>query len=64
MKNIQQQFEHVTNMWQMNPDFPIPGTGVDVLYAREVLSTVDGGYYFCPPGLRSREDYIGSGMFI
>ncbi len=22
MKSIQHQFEHVTNMWQMNPGFP------------------------------------------
>lgn len=63
MKNIQQQFEHVVNMWQMNPDFPVPKTGVDALYANGVLSTIDGGYYFCPPGLRDRDDFFGSGMF-
>jgi hypothetical protein len=49
MKCIQQQFEHVVNMWQMNPDFPVPGSGVDALYAKGILSTIDGGYYFCPP---------------
>jgi deferrochelatase/peroxidase EfeB len=64
MKNIQQQFEHVVNMWQMNPDFPVPGTGVDALYAKGILSTIDGGYYFCPPGLKDRNDYFGSGMFV
>ena len=63
MKSIQQQFEHVTNMWQMNPDFPVPGIGRDALYERGVLSTVDGGYYFCPPGLAREGDYFGSGMF-
>ncbi|WP_299410540.1 Dyp-type peroxidase [uncultured Roseobacter sp.] len=63
MKSIQQQFEHVTNMWQMNTDFPVPDTGKDVLYAAGVLTTVDGGYYFCPPGLRSKNDYFGRGMF-
>lgn len=63
MKNIQQQFEHVTNMWQMNPDFPLPNTGIDALYARGVLSTVDGGYYFCPPGLRHADDFFASGLF-
>ena len=63
MKSIQQQFEHVVNMWQMNPDFPSPGTGVDSLYAKGVLSTIDGGYYFCPPGLKSADDFLGSGIF-
>jgi deferrochelatase/peroxidase EfeB len=63
MKSIQQQFEHVVNMWQMNPDFPVPGTGPDALYAKGVLSTIDGGYYFCPPGLEGENDYLGSGMF-
>jgi DNA invertase Pin-like site-specific DNA recombinase len=43
MKSIQQQFEHVVNMWQMNPDFPIAGNGIDALYASGVLSTIDGG---------------------
>jgi deferrochelatase/peroxidase EfeB len=63
MKNIQQQFEHVANMWQMNPDFPVPGTGIDVLYAKGILSTVDGGYYFCPPGLKKEGDFFASGLF-
>jgi len=63
MKSIQQQFEHVTNMWQMNKDFPVPGTGIDALYKREVLKTVDGGYYFCPPAPQSENDFFGSGMF-
>jgi len=63
MKNIQQQFEHVVNMWQMNPDFPVAGTGVDALYAAGILSTIDGGYYFCPPGLKNDADFFGSGMF-
>lgn len=63
MSSIQRQFEHIVNMWQMNPDFPEPGTGVDALYGSGVLSTIDGGYYFCPPGLRDANDYFGSGMF-
>lgn len=63
MKSIQQQFEHVTNMWQMNPNFPVPGTGIDALYAKEILSTIDGGYYFCPPGLTSKSDFFASGLF-
>ncbi|MDK1494079.1 Dyp-type peroxidase [Sinorhizobium sp. 7-81] len=63
MKSIQQQFEHVTNMWQMNPDFPVSGTGIDVMFANEILSVIDGGYYFCPPGLRKPGDYIGAPLF-
>lgn len=63
MKSIQRQFEHVTNMWQMNPDFPVPGTGIDALFARGVLSTVDGGYYFCPPAPTDEKDFLGSGIF-
>lgn len=63
MKSIQQQFEHVTNMWQMNPDFPTPGTGADVLFDKGILSVVDGGYYFCPPGLREPGDFIGAPLF-
>jgi hypothetical protein len=33
-------------MWQMNPDFPVKGTGIDALYAHRILSTIYGGYYF------------------
>jgi len=63
MKSIQHQFEHVTNMWQMNRDFPSPGTGFDALYEHKILSTVDGGYYFCPPKPASETDFFGSGLF-
>ena len=63
MKSIQQQFEHVVNMWQLNPDFPVVGTGIDTLYEKGVLSNIDGGYYFCPPGLDNKYDFFGSGLF-
>ncbi|MET0752833.1 MAG: Dyp-type peroxidase [Pyrinomonadaceae bacterium] len=63
MKSIQQQFEHVTNMWQMNPNFPQEGTGIDALYAKGVLQTINGGYYFCPPAPKDENDFIGSGLF-
>ncbi|MDB2439460.1 Dyp-type peroxidase [Hellea sp.] len=63
MKSIQQQFEHVVNMWQLNPDFPVQGAGIDALYANNILETLDGGYYFCPPGLASPKDYFASGLF-
>jgi deferrochelatase/peroxidase EfeB len=49
MRDLRKQFEWPVNNWQLNPDFPLPGTGIDALYDREVLSNVDGGYYFCPP---------------
>ena len=39
------------------------GTGVDALYGKGVLSTIDGGYYFCPPGLKDEQDFLGSTMF-
>lgn len=64
MKNIKQQFEWATQMWQMNPDFPVPGTGIDALFAEGILSTMAGGYYFCPPGRRSTDDFIGSELFV
>ncbi len=63
MRSIQQQFEHVTNMWQMNPGFPEADTGIDSLYAKGVLETVVGGYYFCPP-MPGPDDYFGSAMFV
>lgn len=64
MKSIQQQFEHVTNMWQMNPDFPVAGTGIDAMYANRVLKSLDGGYYFCPPAPKDANDFVGSGLFV
>jgi deferrochelatase/peroxidase EfeB len=63
MKSIQNQFEHVTNMWQMNPDFPIKETGIDALYANGVLKSLTGGYFFCPPAAKDKNDFIGSGLF-
>ncbi len=64
MKSIQQQFEHVVNMWQMNPHFPMADVGVDALYGQGVLSTIDGGYYFCPPAPKNPDDFIGAGIFV
>ncbi len=62
MRNIREQFEYVATMWQMNPDFPVKGTGIDALYAHNILSTIYGGYYFCPPAPRNRNDFIGSAL--
>lgn len=63
MRSIREQFEYVATMWQMNPDFPVKGTGIDALYAHNILSTIYGGYYFCPPAPRDKDDFIGSGLF-
>jgi deferrochelatase/peroxidase EfeB len=63
MRSIRAQFEHVATMWQLNPNFPHAGAGIDQLYGRDILSTVDGGYYFCPPGTNDPKDFVGSGLF-
>lgn len=63
MRNIREQFEYVATMWQMNPNFPVPGTGIDALYAHNILSTIYGGYYFCPPAPRNKREFIGSALF-
>ncbi len=62
-RDLRRQFEWPVLNWQTNPDFPIPNTGIDALYASGVLTNIAGGYYFCPPAPRSEEDFIGSGMF-
>jgi deferrochelatase/peroxidase EfeB len=64
MRDLRKQFEWSAQMWQTNPDFPLPGTGIDALYGRGVLSNVRGGYYFCPASLgRSETDFVGMNMF-
>lgn len=63
MKSLQNQFEHVTNMWQLNPDFPTLGAGIDALYKEEIFSTLGGGYYFCPPAPKDKEDFFCSDWF-
>lgn len=63
MRSIREQFEYVATMWQMNPDFPVKGTGIDALYAHNILSTIYGGYYFCPPAPLDKNDFIGSALF-
>lgn len=60
MRNLQEQFDWVTRMWQMNPDFPIVGAGIDAMYANQILETVGGGYYFCPPAPQGRKAFLGS----
>ena len=47
-RTISTQFEFVVRAWMNNPNFPVPGAGVDRLrrFDQQVLS---GGYYFVPP---------------
>ena len=63
MKSLRDQFQWITQMWQTNPDFPVKGTGRDALLDEGILEAVAGGYYFCPPGPSSSDDFIGSGLF-
>lgn len=46
-RTITTQFEFITRAWTANPDFPVPGTGVDLL--RPFESVLCGGYFFVPP---------------
>lgn len=62
MRNLRKQFEWPVQMWQTNPAFPLPGTGIDALYAKKILTNVAGGYYFCPSA-PTRSAFVGSGMF-
>ena len=63
MRSILEQFEHVTQMWQTNPDFPVPGTGMDVLFAKRIIEATSGGYYFCPPAPKVDEKFLGEAIF-
>lgn len=62
MRNLRKQFEWPVQMWQTNPDFPIRDTGIDTLYAKNILSNIAGGYYFCPPA-PTENNFVGSSMF-
>lgn len=63
MHDLRKQLEWPVLNWQTNPDFPEPGTGIDALYGRGVLSNIHGGYYFCPPASRGSGDPFGSALF-
>lgn len=58
MRDLRKQFEWPVESWQTNPDFPKPGTGIDMMYGSGVLSNISGGYYFCPPA----PDYSAGGF--
>lgn len=42
------QAEFILRAWLRNPDFPVPGAGVDALLAFDT-NVLAGGYYFIPP---------------
>lgn len=63
MRDLRKQFEWPVNNWQLNPDFPLPGVGIDALYGRGILSNIAGGYYFCPGTQRSNSNWLGAAMF-
>lgn len=46
-RTISTQFEFITRAWTNNPNFPIPGAGVDAL--RRFEHVLAGGYFFVPP---------------
>jgi hypothetical protein len=46
-RTISTQFEFITRAWTANPNFPVPGAGVDLL--RNFESVLCGGYFFVPP---------------
>lgn len=54
------QFDAVFNRWMLNPSFPRPGTGVDALLGRGLITIEKWGFYFVPP---ETDGPIGSGMF-
>ena len=65
MHDLRNQFEWPVQNWQINPDFPVAGTGIDALYGRGILSNVAGGYYFCPPAVPDKADrFLGDGLFL
>jgi deferrochelatase/peroxidase EfeB len=60
VRNLATQYEWPVQMWQMNPDFPKPGSGRDALYDSGGAANIGGGYYFLPPAPVGRGDHLGS----
>jgi hypothetical protein len=62
-RNLGHQYEWSLQMWQMNSDFPTPGTRRDALFTVGGASDVVGGYFFIPAAADSGLDFIGSPQF-
>lgn len=53
-------FEVMLNKWELNPNFPTAGSGMDRLFAEGYATIEKAGFYFVPP----RDDrFIGAGIF-
>jgi deferrochelatase/peroxidase EfeB len=61
-RNLGAQYEWPVHMWQMNPNFPTPGTGLDVLYGIGGAANIGGGYYFIPAGPAGDDCPVGAGL--
>jgi len=47
-RSLSTQAEFIMRAWLKNPDFPVPGSGVDPILGNEA-QVLAGGYYFVPP---------------
>lgn len=64
VRNLGEQYEWPVHMWQMNPDFPKKGEGIDALYRIGGAANIGGGYYFMPPApdYDNKDDYLASAL--
>jgi hypothetical protein len=53
-------FSVILNRWMTNQNFPNQGTGLDALFANNLVSIEKAGFYFVPP---ADPRYIGAGFF-
>jgi Dyp-type peroxidase family len=54
------QFEAILQRWMLNPGFPAPGAGPDLLFASGLVSLERGGLFFVPP---HDGRFIGASLF-
>ncbi|HEX8285751.1 MAG TPA: Dyp-type peroxidase domain-containing protein [Pyrinomonadaceae bacterium] len=62
VRNLAAQYEWPVHMWQMNPDFPTKGAGIDAIYGIGGAANIGGGYYFMPPAPATEDDYLASSL--
>jgi deferrochelatase/peroxidase EfeB len=63
-RSLGTQYEWPVLMWQMNPDFPTAGSGMDVLYKIGGAANVGGGYYFIPAAQPGAGRPIGAELWV